>query len=114
MGIEICVLRYERGYADKCELIHVKIFYATNLLKNFVQHISVGLWSLMKGLLVERIITHPWSRVPSSWCSTRDHSLTSRQSSLNIPLVIGIDNPISEDLYPRKIVDVTQVCIVTY
>jgi hypothetical protein len=33
---------------------------------------------------------------------------------LYIPLVICVDNPISEDLYPRKIVDVTQVYIVTY
>jgi len=71
MGIKIYVLRYERGYANKCELTHAKIFYATNLLKNFVQHIFVGLWSLMKGLLVDRIITHPWSRVPFSWCSMR-------------------------------------------
>lgn len=43
MGIKISVLRYERGYADKCELTHAKIFYATNFLKNFVPHISVGL-----------------------------------------------------------------------
>ena len=43
MGIKIYVLRYERSYADKCELTHAKIFYATNFIKNFVQHISVGL-----------------------------------------------------------------------
>jgi len=43
MVIKIYVLQYERGYADKYELTHAKIFYATNVLKNFVQHISVGL-----------------------------------------------------------------------
>jgi hypothetical protein len=35
MGIKIYVLRYERGYADKCELTYAKILHATNLLKKF-------------------------------------------------------------------------------
>jgi len=43
MGIKTYALRYERGYADKCELTYSEIFYATNMLKKISYNIY--LWA---------------------------------------------------------------------
>ena len=97
MGIKMYVLRYERDYAHKCELTHAKILYATNLLKKFRTTYFCGSLIPDEGFVSTENNYPSLIQGPVLWCSTRDQSLTCRQSLLNIPLIC-VDNPISKDL----------------